>query len=168
MKTIFYLALILFILGINSCSNDKNKRVYYPNGIIKTLTIVNTESNMQKIEYDFFEDGELKEIKRYNNDHVLDGEQLSFFDNGKLEQKLQFKKGKANGCGYYFYNLNGTLKNTRYFRNDKQVLYGADYWGNDSMNIIKATLHFNDSGHIYYKKNFSENGQFINEEGKNN
>lgn len=32
--------------------------------------------------------------------------------------------------------------------------------------ITKSSIYFNDSGHIYYKKDFDKNGNLINEEGK--
>ncbi len=69
-----------------------------------------------------------------------------------------------NGSAYYYYDTTGAIKNFRYFRDGRQVLFGVDYW-DDSIGVIKSSLHFNNSGEIYYKKNFNEVGEVVSEEG---
>jgi antitoxin component YwqK of YwqJK toxin-antitoxin module len=161
------ISIVLFICFFLSSCKDKipNNEKYYNSGAIKELTVSDKKNPGIYIVYSFYETGGIKEIHRYNLKKQLDGEQFWFFDNGILDRKMPIYEDKASGNAYYFYPNNGALKNDRYFRNDKQVFYGADYWG-DSMGTMKASLHFNDSGQIFYKKNFDKNGKFINEEGK--
>jgi antitoxin component YwqK of YwqJK toxin-antitoxin module len=161
-----YTTVLLLSFFLFSCNDMvSNNEKYYNSGTIKELVISDKKMPGIEIVYSFYETGGIKEIHRYNEKKQLHGEQFWFFDNGILEKKMPIYEDKAKGNAYYFYPNNGALKNDRYFRNDKQVFYGADYWG-DSMGTMKASLHFNDNGEVYYKKNFDENGKFINEEGK--
>ena len=157
----FSICLLLFSCRNKMPSNEK----YYSSGAIKELTVPDKKIPGIEIVYSFYETGGIKEIHRYNKKKQMQGEQFWFFDNGILDRKIPIYNDKAEGNAYYFYPKNGALKNDRYFRNDKQDFYGADYWG-DSMGTVKASLHFNDSGDVYYKKNFDQNGRFISEEGK--
>ena len=139
--------------------------LYNSNDTIKKSVL----DDKNKIKYTtvflFYKNGEIKEIQRYNDKGELSGEQLWFDSNGNLDKKIPLINGIAKGNGYYFYDTTGTLAGHRYFRNDITVFHGADYW-EDSIGMIKSILYFNDSGNIYYKKNFDKNGNFINEEGK--
>ena len=158
---IFFIPFFLISCKRKNLNNEK----YYSSGALKELTLSDKKLPGIKIVYSFYETGAIKEIHRYNEKNEQYGEQLWFFDNGVLDRKIPIYNDKASGNAYYFYYNNGALKNDRYFRDNKQVFYGADYWG-DSMGTMKSSLHFNDSGHIFYKKNFDESGKFISEEGK--
>lgn len=164
MKTKYHFLVLssIFVL-LNSCLNKNSNIEYSTNGKLKTIIITPPNSN-HRIEYNFFENGKLKSVHKYI-DKLYDGEQLWFFSDGNLDRKIQFNNGKANGKAYYFYDSSGSLIHSRYFRDNREVLYGADYWDNDSLNIMKSSLHFNDSGQIYYKKNFDKDGKFLSEEG---
>ena len=74
-----------------------------------------------------------------------------------------YKDGKSEGNAYYFYDTTGALKNFRFFKNGKEY-DGLDFW-NDSLCQIKSILYFNDSGQLYYKRNFDKSGMFSGEEG---
>jgi hypothetical protein len=151
------------ILSVTSCKQKLvSKDKYYDNGGIKEMT--KFDKNGSKIVYTFYEDGNIDEIKKYNKNGQLCGQQLWFFPDGILDRQIPMYNDKASGNAYYFYDTTGALRNFRFFRNDKETLYGADYWG-DSLDLIKATLHFNDSGQIYYKRNFDRFGKFLSEEG---
>lgn len=169
MKTVLYTAIIiLLMISSFSCNDNKIKddtKKYYANGMLEKMTVYNKGTSQSKTVYWFYETGEIKAIQRYDKNGNYIGEQLSFYSSGILEAKMRFINRKANGNAYRFYDTSGALKHFRYYRNDKEVLYGGDYWG-DSIDIMKASLHFNDSGQIFYKKNFDENGKFISEEGK--
>jgi antitoxin component YwqK of YwqJK toxin-antitoxin module len=159
--------LIFFCFVLFSCKENKksSNEKYYSSGSLKELTVIDKKMSNIKIVYSFYETGGIKEIRRYNEKKQLYGEQFWFFDNGVLDRKIPIYDDKASGNAYYFYSRNGALKSDRYFRDNKQVFYGADYWG-DSMGTMKASLHFNDSGQVFYKKNFDENGKFLTEEGE--
>lgn len=166
MKKINYpLCIFICITLIYSCKEKTLDISYYDRNQIKDLTIFRKDTSDIKIVYSFYENGELKQIHRYNKKGEYTGEQLWFYPDGVLNRKIPKSNGEANGNGYYFYDSSGTLSAHRYFRNDKEVFHGAEYW-EDSIGILKSSIYFNDSGHIYYKKNFDENGNFINEEGK--
>ena len=156
---------IIYIFLIYSCKQKSSQINYYNGNQIKDVTIYNRDSSQLKIVYSFYENGEPKEIHRYNKKDKFTGEQLWFYPSGVLNRKIFIQNGEANGNGYYFYDSTGTLSAHRYFRNDKEVFHGAEYW-NDTIGITKSSIYFNDSGEIYYKKNFDENGNLINEEGK--
>lgn len=154
-----------YIFLICSCKEKANEINYYSGNQIKGITIYNKDSAGLKTVYSFYENGKPKEIHGYDKNGDYAGEQLWFYPSGVLNRKILIKNGKANGNGYYFYDSTGTLSGHRYFRNDKEVFHGAEYW-NDTIGITKSSIYFNDSGQIYYKKNFDENGNLINEEGK--
>jgi antitoxin component YwqK of YwqJK toxin-antitoxin module len=85
---------------------------------------------------------------------------------GKVEQIINFQNGVKNGHFYSFYE-SGALKSHRFLSNSKEILYGADYY-DDSISILKSSLHFNNKGELFYKKNFNKNGSFESEEGNEN
>ncbi|MDQ6756812.1 MAG: hypothetical protein M3004_07745 [Bacteroidota bacterium] len=146
-----------------SCADNSSKNLnYYENGNVKKLVVI---TNTEKIEYSFYENGQIQTIRRFNSNGLLSGEQLWFYPNGMLDQKMLYLNNKKDGNGYFFYDTTGALKHFRFFRNGKETLFGSDYWG-DSMDLMKSSLHFNDSGQIFYKKNFDKNGKFVSEEGK--
>lgn len=155
--------MIAFILY--SCKRKNFEINYYSENQIKDLIINRRDSSEIKIVYSFYKNGELESVHKYNKDGKFSGEQLWFYPDGMLNRKVSKIHGEANGNGYYFYNNTGTLSAHRYFRNNKEVFRGAEYW-EDSIGIIKSLIYFNDSGNIYYKKDFDKNGNFINEEGK--
>lgn len=163
MKNKYSYSVICILISIlfQFCSNPKKPfdLSYYENGKIKKEVIYIT--NLKRKEINFFQNGEIKSILTFN-DSLLEGEQFWFFENGRLNQKINFSDNIKNDNAYFFYT-DGRLKNDRYFRNGKEVLFGSDYW-DDSVLIIKSTLHFNDSGEIYLKKNFDQSGRFLNEE----
>ena len=159
--------LIVFaiIVVFYSCKEKKQNEKYYNNGNLKEMIISGNDLDKINKVYTFYETGGIKELHRLNDKKQFYGEQLWFFENGRLDRKISVYNNIASGNAYYFYDSNGALKNFRFFKNDKEVLYGGDYWG-DSMDLMKASLHFNDSGQVFYKKNFDKNGKFISEEGK--
>jgi antitoxin component YwqK of YwqJK toxin-antitoxin module len=166
MKVISFLTgIFIYIFLLYSCKGKAIEINYYSRNQIKDLTIYKKDSGGQKVVYSFYENGEIEEIHRYNRQGEYTGEQQWFYPDGFLDRKIPKSNGKANGNGYYFYDSTGTLSAHRYFRNDKEVFHGAEYW-EDSIGITKSSIYFNDSGHIYYKKNFDKNGNLINEEGK--
>jgi antitoxin component YwqK of YwqJK toxin-antitoxin module len=165
MKLTNYVAfcLIIIIVVLFACTKKQNEITYYDNGKIKSIVINNEDLNNHRVEILFHNNGEIKEIHRYGNSGLYEGEQMWFYQTGKLEKKIPLKNGKANGNGYYFYDITGTLNGQRHFRNDKEVFFGAEYW-EDSIMMLKSSIYFNDSGKIYRKKNFDKNGNLINEE----
>lgn len=163
-----YSLAILFTIACffsHSCvKKNINDSIYYDNGTIKRMVINCKNSDIEKTEYYFYENGEIKSIQRLNKKGLFEGEQLWFYPTGRLDKKIIFSNHKKQGNAYFFYDTTGALKNFRFYQNGNESLYGVDYWG-DSMDIMKASLHFNDSGQIFYKKNFDERGNFISEEG---
>lgn len=160
--SLFTSTIVLFTTSCNS--SQKENILYHNNGNIKQI-ITYTKDNAFKTQYTLDSNSVLKSIEKFNKYGIVEGEQLYFYNSGIIDRKIIFKNGTKEGNAYYFFDTSGALKYFRYFRNDKQVLYGADFWG-DSMDVMKSSLHFNDNGQIFYKKNFDENGKFISEEGK--
>ncbi|MEO8962192.1 MAG: hypothetical protein ABI325_09935 [Ginsengibacter sp.] len=160
-KLLFTLSLLIFTSCGSHETNDK--RQYYSNGEIKSGYLPNgAQKNTLEILY--YKNGNLKSITNYINS-LKEGEQLNFYEsNGKLESKVTFKNDSANGVAYWFYK-SGSMKALRYYVNDKECYFGIDYW-DDPAGIFKSSLHFDDKGHLYYKKNFDSTGLFVNEEGK--
>lgn len=162
--------LIFLMLGslIFSCCSKGRKiqpvreMEYYANGAVKSEW---TEINGKKYGYqfDYFQNGNLKSILRYV-DGVKNHEQLWFHENGFLSKKVLISNDTAQGMAYYFYP-SGNLKADRYYRNDKPYISGVDYWDKE-FGIIKYSLHFNEHGEIYYRKDFDSTGKFIGEEGR--
>lgn len=169
MKTIYYLFAVFTIVNgclFFSCKERKSNKIkYYKESIIKELIVPNKEVLGDTIVCSFYENGNIKEIHRFNRKGQYVGEQLFFYPDGTLDRKIRLKNGIADGNAYYFYDTSGTLNGHRYFRNDKEVFHGTDYW-EDSIGIIQSSLYFNDSGQVYYKKNYDKNGNLISEEGK--
>jgi len=162
MRIPILLVLILFCLSCNSHKSDEI--TYYSNGNINTIKI-NNKIESSFVEYNYYENGNIKEIHRYNKNGDYTGEQVWFNPDGLMDEKGIYQNGFANGNGYFFYDTTGSLKSHRYYRNDKQVFRGADYW-EDSIGIIKRIIYFNDSGRDYYQKIYDSNGNFIYELGK--
>ncbi|MGC4099977.1 toxin-antitoxin system YwqK family antitoxin [Ferruginibacter sp.] len=168
MKHSNYPVLLVLVLALIfcSCAGRSSKQItYYENGKIKSVIINNAGTDKLRIELSFYENGEVKEIHRLNQEGQFQGEQLWFYNDGILDRKIPVQNGLAGGNAYYFYDTTGTLNGHRYFRMDKEVSYGADYW-EDSLGIIKSSLLFNDSGQVIDAKFFDKNGHFVREEGK--
>ncbi|MDP4283681.1 MAG: hypothetical protein Q8891_04620 [Bacteroidota bacterium] len=166
MKYYYCLFIGFFFVTFFSCREKYPKKADYLNSkVIEKEVRSEDGSILYTLQVSFYKDGEIKEIKRYKDNGLGTGEHLWFFPNGKLDKKIPFKNGLAQGNGYYFYDSTGTFSAHRYFRNDIPVYQGEEYW-EDSIGMIKSILYINDSGKIYYKKNFDKNGNFINEEGK--
>ena len=167
MKAIYYYSLLAFLLLngylISSCNAKKTYEANsYQEGGLKEL--VTADSVGHRIIYSFYQNGNVKEIHKFNDKQQYSGEQLWFYSDGLLDRKAIYTNGEANGNGYYFYDTTGTLEAHRYYRDDKQVFCGSDYW-EDSISIVKYIIYYA-NGQAYYQKNFDTNGNFIGEVGK--
>lgn len=157
---------LLFLIA--SCTSKSNNESHgrnlelYSNGNIKSEWVV-VNGLKEGIQISYYESGVVKSMFNYHKGEKI-GDQLWFHENGMLSQKVNFKNGVANGMAYYFFP-SGNLKSDRFYNNDIVNGIGADYW-DEEFGVLKSTLHFNDSGHIYYKKIFDTTGIFIAEEGK--
>lgn len=159
--------MLIYSLFLMSCQNittgneTKNVKEFYPDGALKSEIFKISDTYQLKIS--FFENGTVSNLFRLKNGK-MDGEQVWFLKNGTIDQKVLYSNGVKNGNAYFFYP-SGTLRNTRFFKDGKENLFGADYW-DDTLNIIKSSLHFNEKGEVFYKKNFDKNGNLLNEEGR--
>ena len=162
MKVPFACILAILFVGCQESQHIEKTlmKEFYSNGALKSETVIVDKEKIRKMV--FHENGHIKTISFYKND-ILHGEQLWFYDNGTLEQKVNYVDGKRQDKAYFFYP-SGRIKHSRILKNDIEIMFGADYW-DDSLNLMKSSLHFNDSGQIYYKKNFDSNGQLLSEEG---
>ncbi|MEI6950340.1 hypothetical protein V9K67_24375 [Paraflavisolibacter sp. H34] len=156
---------IFILLFLICCGRSKQgihiENTYFEKGGIKSRTTY-LDDHMDGVQVNYYYSGGVSSVLNYLKGR-MDGEQVYFYDNGFVEQKFTIKNGVKNGFWYYYYP-SGAMKSSRYCINDKEVLYGADYW-DDTLNLIKASLHFNDRGLIYLKKNFDVNGNYLNQEG---
>ena len=172
MKNLFKTAIIvysfIFCFLIESCQRrNKIKVEYYSTGGLKKITTPLGNNIASKLILRFRENGEISSILRYDTNNKAVGEQVWFYPSGIIDTKIPYSlNNKAYGNAYYFYDTTGALKSDRYFRNNKQVIWGADYWG-DSLSTMKSVIHFDDSGRGVYKKYFDRLGNFISEEGIN-
>lgn len=167
MKKKYFLILTYFFLSAVSCKNDaSDKNKPEVDSSFKKIILSNEKLIKSTVVYSFFGDGEIKEIHKYDKNGKLSGEQLWFDSSGILQRKLTYINGKAEGNGYFFYPT-GTMLGQRFYRNDNQVFHGINYW-DDSLPMEKSILHIDDSGNVYYQKNYDRNGNFLNEEGRKN
>jgi len=127
------------------------------------IVLFSCDQENETVKTEYYSTKEVKFIKHYK-DKLLDGEAIWFYQSGSIKEKTLFRKGKAEGHTYSFYP-NGRLESYRYFTDDKEVGIGLDYY-NHYRTRVKFMLYFNNSGHIYYKRNFDENGKFLSDEGK--
>lgn len=157
---------VLLILQLSSCKNrSKTNIIYYDNDQIKELKVTSVDGKIST--YTFYINGALESINRFDKQYSKSGEQLLFYQSGILNRKVSFLKDEINGSAYYYYDTTGAVKHFRYFKDGKQILFGVDYW-NDSIGVIKSSLHFNNNGEVFYKKNFNRTGEVIGEEGTRN
>ena len=112
----------------------------------------------------YYPNGKIKSIKHYYQDTLLTGEAVWFYPSGVIEQKAQFVDGIRDGPCYNFYP-SGRLQWYRNYKLGLRIKSGIDYYDSPIL-IVKSLLFFNDSGHLYHKLNYNENGKFISEEGK--
>src|ERR1043166_9786747 len=97
----------------------------------------------KNIKINYYSDGKIKSIMSYRN-RILNGECIWFYSNGFVERKVIYVDGEMNGRSYYFY-ASGNLKSDRFWKNNKSVGFGAEYWDNE-MGLIKASLLFDNNG----------------------
>lgn len=60
----------------------------------------------RKIEYEYFENGNIKSERKYS-DGKLDGEALEYFEDGSLRRKVEWKNGKKDGSFTLYYHKGG-------------------------------------------------------------
>lgn len=165
MKKSYHLVLIYFFFNTLSCKNGVPETKYDSTNTFKKEILTDNKTRKNTVSYSFYENGEIKEIHKYDSNGKQSGEQLWFDSSGNLEKKISLINDKAEGNGYFFYPHTGTMAGQRFYRNDKMVFHGITYW-EDSLPMIHSILYINDSGDIYYEKNFDINGNFIGEIGK--
>ena len=165
MKKFLHTGMFLFltIMSFYSCERKgKTNILYYDDGVVKELLL--KKPNGGETFFKFYESGIVKSIYNFDANDLLQGEQLYFYPSGILNKKIMYSNNIEKGNAFYFYDNTGTLESFKYFRDGKQVLYGAEYY-NDSIGLMKSTLHFNDKGELYYRKNFDVDGNVLGEEG---
>jgi hypothetical protein len=154
-KLIFIFGLFLF-----GCQEQKdNSLVTYGNDGVVQKILYKNPLGKDSLSI-FFKDGHVEYIQS-NNQSV--GQTIWFHPGGKVEQIFSYRDGNKNGHFYSFYE-SGALKEHRFLRNNREILYGADYY-DDSISVIKQSLHFNNDGNLFYKKKFDSTGRFLREEG---
>lgn len=140
----YLLVITILLVGCESSvlkkgSNDATKKIfYYPDGKIQTI--------------------------KYFKDSLLSGQSFWFYPNGTMMQIATYVQGKANGLAYFFYE-SGALQSCRIYSEDKLVGYTVNYF-DKSVDLKKSIFLFNDSGQLYYKKEFDTLGNVIREEGR--
>ena len=141
------IAILLFISGLVSCSND-NMKEFYSNGNIKE------EITMEKgirngPAKSFYEDGKLQSEGAYING-TLEGDFIKYFSDGKIESKALFKKGKTDGL-YMEYYQDGHIKAEANFKDGKQDGITKNYYENGK---LQSKLNFTngerDGAFIFY------------------
>lgn len=111
----------------------------------------------------YYADGKVQAIK-YFKDSLLSGECFWFYPNGKMKQISTYLQGKANGYAFFFYE-SGALQSCRLYSEGKIVGYTVNYF-DKSIDLKQSIFLFNDSGQLYYKKEFDTLGNVIKEQGK--
>ena len=153
---------LLFIFGffLFGCKEEKdNSLVTYGNDGVVQKILYKNPLGKDSLSI-FFKDGHVEYIQSNNQSG---GQTIWFHPGGKVEQIFSYRDGNKNGHFYSFYE-SGALKEHRFLRNNREILYGADYY-DDSISVIRRSLHFNSNGNLFYKKEFDSTGRFLREEG---
>lgn len=66
---------------------------------------------------------------------------------------------------HIFFYESGAMKSHRFYQNDKNVGYVADYF-DDTVGVIKQVLLLDSMGKLIYSKEFNERGEVIKVIGK--
>lgn len=115
------------------------------------------------IDVGFTSSGNLKYVVTFTPTH----DQLLLFneETGTIKAKLKNDKKsfKTFGRAYYFYENSGNLSSD--YGYDEGIRVGSARSYHDSTDRIKSIMLYNDSGNLYYRKNFDKYGNHLNTEG---
>ncbi|GEM_PF-2245984 len=89
--------------------------LYWPNGKIKQKFFVGRDR--AGYNYEYFDDGQLREMRHYNEQAQLDGKSFTFHRNGKVKDEMNYKNGKREGL-FIIKDKAGFLVNVYEYRND--------------------------------------------------
>ncbi len=151
MKLIKFFVLITFLI---SCNREREKRVikeFYENGNLKYEYQVDSNNKKNGYYHFYYENGKIKEKRKYLNDILLDDYQ-SFDSKGNIVYK-SFSQGDSS---YVLNYENNILVKKGEFLNDRHDKKNFNAW-----------FHFFKDGKIYKKLNYvniSKDSSYLNQE----
>jgi len=159
------------VLAFASCTEERksglygqDKLTYYNNGVIKSQTILSKESKpVLYIKYK--EDGSVDGISVYDQKNMPSKEVCYYYENGKVSSKVSLNDNKEYHGATFYFHKSGLQSQYRIYENQKKVGLGVDFF--DTLTgDIEATLWYNTTGDLVYRKTFDKKGDVVNIEGR--
>lgn len=115
--------------------------LYWPNGKIKQKFFVGRDK--PGYNYEYFDNGKIREMRHYNAQSKLDGKSFTFHRNGKVKDEMNYKNGKREGL-FITRDKAGFLVNVFEYRNDILQEHARDHDLSDhSMFSAENTMFYN-------------------------
>ncbi|WP_421903903.1 toxin-antitoxin system YwqK family antitoxin [Maridesulfovibrio sp.] len=89
--------------------------LYWPNGKIKQKFFVGRDK--AGYNYEYFDNGKIREMRHYNEQAQLDGKSFTFHRNGNVKDEMNYKNGKREGL-FITKDKAGFLVNVFEYRDD--------------------------------------------------
>lgn len=115
-----YLKVLLFLLITLSCNMQHEKKEYYKNGKIKSVTRWR-DNEQNGISEFYYENGKIEDIAFYKNGKMA-GVSKNFYKNGKIKLLGCYKNDRPNGNFYYYDTLG-----RKYLEKNYLTINGEDY-----------------------------------------
>lgn len=98
--------------------------LYWENGNIKQKFFLNRDK--PGYNYEYFDNGKLREMRHYNAQGRLDGKSFTFHRNGKVKDEMNYKDGKRDGL-FITKDKAGFLVNVFEYRDDVLQEHARDH-----------------------------------------
>jgi antitoxin component YwqK of YwqJK toxin-antitoxin module len=144
------------IFLICSCKQVTIKRVYYPDGKIKSENSYIKDRLNGKC-FSYFENGNIKSERNFKDGNMI-GEYKEFYKNGILKLSLFYIKGKQDSLLSEFYD-NGSRKSEQNFKNGFAQGESKFYFPNGKINMFAIS----DADTTTYYIKLDEMGSVIDE-----
>jgi antitoxin component YwqK of YwqJK toxin-antitoxin module len=124
-RSLFILIFTISLIGCTTNSTQKEVIEIYPNGQPKVVYYKTANNVLQKKE-EYYDSGNKKSLIEYKGDSILHGRMIKWFENGTLLAKGKFENNLRVDTSFQ-YEINGNLKRTFYYQNDKPKVI-TDYY----------------------------------------
>lgn len=151
---------ILLILNLQTDTSQDlfYQKVLFPHGNYAYKISI---GDYHIIEVGVKENGELNYFVNYPIGHE---QMISFFSNGVIQSKIKKdENGITQGNAYYFYKETGNLSSEYFYEDGIKTGSAVSYY--DSSRRVKELMLYNESGELFYRKTFDEQGSLLKEEG---
>ena len=162
--------LILILLGCNVESSKEELRgdlkvirSYYENGTVETEVTIDKDSIRHGLGKKYYPSGSLKfEVDFFNG--RKQGQEKGYFENGSLRYISWYKDGLEDSVAIWYY-MDGSIESIDNWRKGKLVGEQLKYHQNQN---LKFYSYYDPTGEPVYRRIYSEDGNFISEEGSRN